>query len=103
MHSISLEATCHKAFSVHESAKVIFVQEEGDCVVMELTTNKSKRGAELRPLLLFPVVQTEQYCSLLASYRQLLFHITYQQLHVWNWQMDGRQIEGLIMVMIEND
>lgn len=91
--AFSLELTCHKAFAVHESAKVIFLQEEADCVVMEVAPNKCKRSVELRPLRIFPVVQTEQYCSLLASHRQLLFHVTHQQLHVWNWQNEGQRVD----------
>ena len=61
---------------------------------MELTTNKSRRGVELRPLTTFSVVQADQYCSMLATHHQLLFHVTYQQLHVWNWQKQGQRVEG---------
>jgi len=89
----SLEGTCHKAFTVDSSAKFVFLQEEGEVCAMELTTNKSRRGVELRPLTTFSVVQADQYCSMLATHHQLLFHVTYQQLHVWNWQKQGQRVE----------
>ena len=32
--------------------------------------------------------------SMLATHQQLLFHVTYQQFHVWNWRKQGERVEG---------
>jgi len=86
-----LESTCHRAFTIHNTGQFVFVLNDNSAEVLEVVPNKSKRGVELEFRRSFDIVQMEHYCSILVAHRDLLFHVTHQQFHVWDWKTGLRQ------------
>lgn len=88
-----IETTCHRAFAIHESGQFVFIQDNNDIQVLCIETNKSKRGIALNLLKSFPIVQLDDYCSLVACHSDLVFHATYRQLHAWDWRRGGKRVK----------
>jgi len=91
--TFDIETTCHRAFAIHESGRYAFIQDANDIQVLSLDTNKSKRGVILNILKSFPIVQPDDYCSLISCHGDIVFHATYRQLHAWDWRRDGLRVE----------